>query len=357
MAIFTNTSFGLNDTAVSESYGSVLGGGTDALIESYDDELAVIEAMHAYDMAEIELAKKIKAIRESADEDEDEEIEDAEDEFKATAEGALGDIWEKIKAWVKKLWAKIKSFFKGIIVRLDAIFLKPKDFLKKYRAKLTSLKNVKVTITTYDYTKYASVVDDMIKTISDVTNDMDGMLAATKKDLYEYAKNSISSSGKNSTNSSYNTKMDELDATNEETRKEFCKSMTGSDDLDEFVDNLYARLRGKESKELEITNITPYIAIVDSADKVTKGMKKAGDAFDKSYANLNKAVDEIANTTMNKNTETGSKAAAMFRKQVNGYVSLQGYVNRAVSVVSSVSSEACSVAKRVFSTALTKKPA
>ena len=108
------------------SYDFEFGGAQDIAMESYADELAMIEAIHAYDMAEIECTREgYYGVTES-----------------------LGDkareVWEKIKAFIKKIAAKIKAFFINLFRKISAIFMSNEKFANTYSSKINQ--NFKITV-------------------------------------------------------------------------------------------------------------------------------------------------------------------------------------------------------------------
>lgn len=127
---------------VVEGYSAEANGNIDACIEGFDDQLAIIESMHALDMAEIEYGRKIKALRESGAEEE--EIEEEEEKLEKVTEGAIKDIFAKIKNFILKLWAKIKEFFKNVVRFFDGLFLSGKKFAEKYKAELNKVNEVEI---------------------------------------------------------------------------------------------------------------------------------------------------------------------------------------------------------------------
>ena len=120
MAIFTNTTIDKYDIPVYEGYSFETCGHYDALTESLEDDLAITEAMHAFDMAEIEGFRRIKALRES-NEDKDDEIEEEEEKLESTLEESKKGILTKIKEAIQKLWGKITAFFKSIFNNLKLL--------------------------------------------------------------------------------------------------------------------------------------------------------------------------------------------------------------------------------------------
>jgi hemoglobin-like flavoprotein len=115
---------------VFEGYGAEVNGDIIALQESYEDQLPVIEAIHAIDMAELSL-RSVKESDASA-----EDIESAEKEFEAVQENAVRKGVEKIKQFFLNLWGKLKAFLASVGRQFDALTKSGADFAKKYEKKL-----------------------------------------------------------------------------------------------------------------------------------------------------------------------------------------------------------------------------
>jgi len=129
MSIF-NTS-NMTTLEACEGYSVEFGGNFDAIMESYDDDLAVIEAMHAYDMAELEAG---------------------EGNYTPAMEGALADIWAKIKAFFKNLVQKILAFFRSIGDYINSLVMSGTEFAKKYESRLKALKLNGMPFEMFNYT-------------------------------------------------------------------------------------------------------------------------------------------------------------------------------------------------------------
>lgn len=173
MAIFntTRTTEETFDLPVYEGYGLENCAFMEAFIEDLDAELAVIEAMHAYDMIEIEGLRKISAMTESATgEETDYEPEEDEDEgdlteepakvteAKAELQAALEEAGEKVKKTMRErlseLWAKIKAFFSNIGRYIKSIFVNNKDFTTKYAEaldKVSKNSGIKFDVNGFEY--------------------------------------------------------------------------------------------------------------------------------------------------------------------------------------------------------------
>lgn len=144
-----------------ESYG-IEDGAAIAHLEAFDDMLAIVEAMHEADMAEIEAKKK------EAEADSDEEIGEIKESLERVLEGAFSNIWAKIKEYLNKLWAKLKSFFHAARRFFDGLVMSATDFVKKYKKELNDLDSSgKLRGFKYEMFKYTDIssVGDKIKKI------------------------------------------------------------------------------------------------------------------------------------------------------------------------------------------------
>jgi hypothetical protein len=51
-------------------------------------------------------------------------------------ENTLGDYWERVKEFFKKLWQAIKQFISGVWMRILKVFMTKKAFVEKYQAEI-----------------------------------------------------------------------------------------------------------------------------------------------------------------------------------------------------------------------------
>jgi hypothetical protein len=148
MAFFNNemTAVNIPDIPVEEAakYDVDLGGVSNIIMESYEDQLEIVKAMHAADMAEL----RVRSVYESTDSVDD---EDLEDELEKVQEASVGEIFEKIKDAVKKFFAKIKAFFKNIYEKLFVFSKSNKSFAEKYTKVVDDL-DVNVSVSFNGYT-------------------------------------------------------------------------------------------------------------------------------------------------------------------------------------------------------------
>ena len=190
MAIFGNRNLNELDVPTIESgYGAEVNGNMDALIESFDDDLAIIEAMHDVDMKEMQGKAEIEKMKENDADDED--VEKAEKELEKVTEAGIKDIFAKIVEKLQKLWAKIKAWFASIRKFFDGIFMSAEDFVKKYENQLRSLVSAG-KLKDYKYKMYNYTNTDVVKVdapevkVDDFTN---GSAEEIKKELAELKEN------------------------------------------------------------------------------------------------------------------------------------------------------------------------
>lgn len=117
----------------------------DAIIESFDSDLAVMEAIYKHDMLEMKGLHKIRTLTESKQEDDDDDdydmdldddddIKTAKENLDTVLEASAKEIWDKMINGLKSLWAKIKSYLDAAIRFLMQHLATNKAFGEKYGA-------------------------------------------------------------------------------------------------------------------------------------------------------------------------------------------------------------------------------
>lgn len=230
-------------------------------------ELAIMEnEINNYSLFKMHVASdahEIGMIREGA----------SSDEIHYFIEGALSDLWDKIKEFIKKIWAKLKAILTGFIARLEAFMGKNGyEFYKKYEKILHNgvhLKDVK--------TKYRRPLnyDAEIKEID---------LAKVLNVHY-----GIDLSNDTKLNISKDVDMDDL-------KDDMLKIIT-NDKLDDFK-NLKKELREKmfedeEEIELEDSKVSEYIAFITGKKSVVDKFKKMKDSVDKQFSLWDKDIENV----------------------------------------------------------------
>jgi hypothetical protein len=96
------------------SYGTAL-----ALIESAKNDRVMFEAMLNIEAQELNIRNSSNGYV-------------AEGQIQALAEASLSGIWNKIKELLKKFIAKIKAIIHNFVAKIQSLFMKDKEFVKKY---------------------------------------------------------------------------------------------------------------------------------------------------------------------------------------------------------------------------------
>ena len=178
MAIFGNfNSTEKIDLPVYEGYGLDDCAFMEAFVEDLDAELAVIEAMHAYDMTEIEGLRKISAMTESSYSDEEDYIiTEAKTELKSLLEAASEKVKKSIGDRIRNIWGKIRAFFVSVIAKIKNFFSRNKDFLVKYKKALDKVEkktDIKFTVKGFNFnhdqmgTAFSAAISDVNKYADD----------------------------------------------------------------------------------------------------------------------------------------------------------------------------------------------
>jgi hypothetical protein len=124
MSFFGNLNKSSYDIPVFEAGSDVeVNGDLIAIEEGYEDQLAIIEALHTLDMAEIDLKKDLKNLTESS------EIEARQKEYEAVVENVISNAWDRLKQFFLNMLGKLQAFFKTIVRFFDGLFRSGKKFV------------------------------------------------------------------------------------------------------------------------------------------------------------------------------------------------------------------------------------
>jgi len=272
--------FGRNTTnltaPVFEGYSCENNGDLLAIQEGFEDQLAIIESIHALDMEELSLKRDLKILTESS------AVEARMAEFEAVAEGMVKDVWAKIKTFLEKMWGKIKQFFASVVRFFDGMFKSGKEFATKYEKQLR-----KLNLSGYEYKmfKYTNLDGDKASTLLEV---------AEKEIEKKFAVPEPAGS-----------KIEDLDKfidRIDEERSDFFDSLrgtyaTGSGSLDneEFKEALFAHFRDGATDDNDKEDVKINIGEIINVLKTNKDLKNAEDAIkdcDKIFEKKIKKVGE-----------------------------------------------------------------
>lgn len=123
MSVYSQYAVGTsNDVAVDESYDGLVGIYR-MIEESALNEHAIFEHVIACDFAEAYTENGVMT----------------ESSLEAINEASMGEIWGKVKEFVKKMWAKILGIIQNLITKIQSVFIRDgKELVKKFEKKVNS---------------------------------------------------------------------------------------------------------------------------------------------------------------------------------------------------------------------------
>ena len=265
MTIFGRSSYSYNIPVV-EGYGVEVNGDILAIQESYDDQLAIIEAMYEIDMTEIEYRSQGQ-------------------ENSALCESTIKDkaknAWEKIKAFFKKLWAKLKAFFESMKRFVNGLFMSGYKFAQKYKSQLEKLKLSGFKYEMFEYTNLDEEID---------LNNIDNANEYVKKMVDRIKQSSIEESKKVIT---------ELRDMKDEHLNETRGFMLGKSPLtsEEYKEELYKYFHGgKTVKTMQSVNINEVIKALLNKSQI-KSVENLTKKIDNDLKDGLKKIDELKNAS------------------------------------------------------------
>lgn len=165
MAFFNNDTFtSAIPTIEGAQYDVDFGGAANIAMEAYADQLEIVKAIHAADMAELRCKAQYGGACESYD---------AAAELDRVMEASGGNIFERIRDLIKNFFAKVGKFFKGLYQRFFQMNMSNKNFSEKYKSVVEELEkdfpsSWKVT-NTYPYLEYSKIAE-YCETIGEVAS-------------------------------------------------------------------------------------------------------------------------------------------------------------------------------------------
>ena len=130
------------------SYGTAL-----ALIESAKNDRVMFEAMLNIEAQELNIRNSSNGYV-------------AEGQIQALAEASLSGIWNKIKELLKKFIAKIKAIVHNFVAKIQSLFMKDKEFVKKYGNEVRRKSNIDKLEVKWRKVK-KSPLTETVETVSD----------------------------------------------------------------------------------------------------------------------------------------------------------------------------------------------
>ena len=196
----------------------------------------------------------------------------SEESIYAFQEGVLGDMWAKIKEWVKKIWAKIKAIFNSFMAKFNSVFMKSsKSFIDKYKKEIAN-KNLSKMKAKYSAPKGGG---GLVKSPSGkMTVSVDAGLSDTVETLRK--------------------KVEDFET--EDTTLEMIKDLCGvnSSDLKSFAKDFHEECYEDEEEKEGFDDIKhTIISDLTNADKAETELKKWQTALEKSAASMLKEIDDM----------------------------------------------------------------
>lgn len=271
MSIFSNIGGSALSVPVIEGYGVESEGALVAVAESFQDRLAVMEAVHAAEFI------NLQAIKESGG------AVDALEKggYVAAYESAVSNVFEKIKTFFKKLWQKIKSFFHALRRRFDLMFKDAISFVEKYESELKKLKLNGMKAKAFDYTiDKSNAVDNVEKEATTIQAQFNAFVKNTKGNNAEAIAEA---------RTKFEKSVDEVSL---KAAKTIISSAT---DMEEFDRGLFGFFRGgakgPEDKTEGNVNISTIITEIKSSKSLLKTIDSASTKVDKRYSAIIKEVE------------------------------------------------------------------
>ena len=284
------------EVPVLEGYGPEQNGEMRIVRESFEDQLEVIKAFHALDMAEI---AGNKAVMEGA----------SQEEIDIVMEGMVANAWTKIKEFFKKLLAKVKSYFEALVRMFDSMTKTTKEFVAKYENKLKALKLDGFEYAIVEYNNTALESSSVVKAFNEVVSYVDALSGEDyrkddKEKMYE--------------------KINGL-----------LVGASGGLDNEDYADKLYAYFRkGVSSSSDTVSERSIAIATIIAEIKNTKAADNAGKAKREAMKVFSDKIKEVealeraeskTKTTTSEEIEKQSTAL----KEYQGKLSLYSEANTA----------------------------
>lgn len=339
MSIFaTNNHVEESEIIAAEGYDVTLGGACDLVIESCMDEMAVIEAMHAFDMAELE------AVKESGN----------NETLTPAMEASMKEVWDKIKTFFKKMYERIMGFFNNAMDFVNSIVMSGSAFAKKYEERLNKVSLSGFTYEMYEY-NFESIFAKGISAVDARVADVEKLMG--KLSDMDVAKDSAV----------INTDLAKIQTEIEQNKDAHLtalrKELSGAQTADAYRSELAKKFRnGGSKKSMTITDLQKYVKFLKTSNGLIKHIEGCKNSMKAKFAAMDKDINKAAQNAMKADgngqyAHIASKKAHLMRQciQWNGSINniLTGYINEWSSAVK----EAVFTYKNLCFKAMQHKPA
>ena len=231
-------------------------------------------------------------------------------------EGFAGDLYEKVKAALKKLWGKVKGFFSNVIRFFEGIFLSGKKFAEKYEDLIKEKDLSKFKFTMFEYTLDKVDITKVFTKVRSATLD-----ALTKA----YTESEIK--GRKT----------------EAKRKVWGLYVSGATSEEQFGRGLHKVLRGGKDSAREITPKVGELVALLKDNSLLDDVKEAAKDADESFQKQLDTYDERRETA-SKN-DGRQDAARALRARHAAFIEAKGIAAKVFSAWESAAKEYLSAAK------------
>lgn len=319
MSIFSNIGGSTPTVPVIEGYGVESEGALVAVTESFQDRLAVMEAVHAAELI------NLQAIKESGG-----EVDAlAQSGYVVAYESAVGNVFEKIKTFFKKLWQKIKSFFHALRRRFDLMFKDAISFVEKYESELKKLKLNGMKAKTFDYSvDKGSAVDKVEGEATTIQAKFTSFIKDTKSNNME------------AINTSKETFEKTVDAAGVAAAKTIVSTVTDMEDFDKALYGLFrGGAKGPEDKTEGNVNINAIVTEIKGSKSLLKTIDSAATKVDKRYSTIIKEVEKAQKEAQDAIRERENGTNELNSKRYENITSATSKLTKAIGAIQGVESK------------------
>lgn len=279
-----STSLGNYSTPMAEGYNGACGADLAlVLIENARNDYAMFEAMLNVDAQELAIKKNESGYV-------------AEGAIRSLQESSSGGILSKLKELIKKFIAKIKAIFHNFVARISSLFVKDKDFIKKYKSELLykSVDNLEVK-----WRKLKESYKDLLKAY-----DEGNTLTPDESEITKY----INETDKEKMYGEILNGTSKITISNP-------KSITNDTEYkEELMDTIF---EDDSPVKYEIKEIGGIHQIISNVENMQKNIDDAKKHINKLEANSNKALRDIDKDLADKNKESDTTKNATKYKVIS----------------------------------------
>jgi hypothetical protein len=259
------TNLGVSTIPMAEGYDCSYGAAL-ALVESARNDMSMFKAMLEADWNEISIYKESTGVV-------------REGEITSLQEAVGGGIFKKIADLFRKLAAKIKAIFHTFMSKINGLFMKDKELVKKYSKELLTKKNINKLEVKWRKVKSSAHNSVEFDLMAD-TQDFDENEAETKwqEEEYDRVKTYLIADLANVTDSVSEYKKEHIDSILDDEDTLELQEIGGIRYVCSFLSDYGSKLRKMESNIRKNTN--KIEALVKTYDKKANTTAKAAVAAD-----------------------------------------------------------------------------